>query len=489
MLRLRTSCVDARLVLLLTVPVVPLGVQRPVAAEEKKEAERWLIDRKAAVAPQAVPVPALKYRLYPVAPERKEGNAVPIYLRLASEWGNDTRKELTDKPYEWNRLPLAQVPLAEAKALVEKHRTLFRQLELGARRKSADWNYTLDQGSVIDIAIPDAQWMRVYAGLLACKARAELADGDFAGAARTLETGFAFSRHVGEAPFVINRLVAVACTGYLLNAVADFVEQPNAPNLYWALTALPRPLIDFRGAWEFEQRFPEMQFPDLGDLGRQRSAEQWDDVLRRIRAEVPLIASIAGEIGEKAPVWTEPTEPAAKSGDLAAAKRYLMDRLTRKAAEVNAMPPAQVLILYMAGLRRELSDDLFKAMYLPYAEGRPLLAAARKKLEAAPNNEAGWFARAWLWSVHKLQAAPNRMERRIALLRVVEALRLYAAAHDGRLPDKLADITEVPIPSDPGTGQPFGYRKDGSSATLIGRIPGEPLNSTGIRYTLTLRKQ
>ena len=43
---------------------------------------------------------------------------------------------------------------------------------------------------------------------------------------------------------------------------------------------------------------------------------------------------------------------------------------------------------------------------------------------------------------------------------MVEALRMYAAAHDGTLPDKLDDVSEVPVPADPGTGLPFEYSRD-----------------------------
>ena len=42
-------------------------------------------------------------------------------------------------------------------------------------------------------------------------------------------------------------------------------------------------------------------------------------------------------------------------------------------------------------------------------------------------------------------------ERSIAMLRVIEALRIHAARHQGRLPEKLADISAVPLPLDPTT--------------------------------------
>ena len=66
---------------------------------------------------------------------------------------------------------------------------------------------------------------------------------------------------------------------------------------------------------------------------------------------------------------------------------------------------------------------------------------------------------------------------------------MYASAHDGKLPDKLADVTEVPMPSDPGTGRPFEYRHEGDTATVISQLPGDPLPNNGIRYQVTIRKK
>jgi hypothetical protein len=57
----------------------------------------------------------------------------------------------------------------------------------------------------------------------------------------------------------------------------------------------------------------------------------------------------------------------------------------------------------------------------------------------------------------------------MAALRVVEALRHYAATHDGKLPDNLSRLSETPIANDPFTGKPFGYERadDGVGFRLI----------------------
>jgi hypothetical protein len=70
------------------------------------------------------------------------------------------------------------------------------------------------------------------------------------------------------------------------------------------------------------------------------------------------------------------------------------------------------------------------------------------------------------------------------MLKCVEAIRLYSSSHNGKLPPALADITEVPIPNDPLTTKPFGYKVNGDKATLESIPSGE----VKMRFNLNLNK-
>jgi hypothetical protein len=92
-------------------------------------------------------------------------------------------------------------------------------------------------------------------------------------------------------------------------------------------------------------------------------------------------------------------------------------------------------------------------------------------------------------AVSKVRRAQARLEQRLALLRHVEALRLYAADHDGALPAKLSEFP-VPLPDDPFTGKPFRYEVEGKTAHFRGSPPpGEEKNPTlNIHYEVTVAK-
>jgi hypothetical protein len=70
----------------------------------------------------------------------------------------------------------------------------------------------------------------------------------------------------------------------------------------------------------------------------------------------------------------------------------------------------------------------------------------------------------------------------LAALTAVEALRTYAAAHDGKLPEQLSDVTETPVPDNPATGWPFEYHVESGMATLKDSQAEAPLV-----YTIRIR--
>jgi hypothetical protein len=475
---------------LLVAGLAPADDAPPAA---KAGAEKWLVDRSLTVTPRGEPEPALKYRLLPLASELKEGNAVPIYLRLIFEQNDQARKYWTETPEKWNELPLDKLPLAEARKFLDGVNGRFlQQFDYAARRKSAEWGYTLEQPDPIGMILPDMASMRNYSHMMVLHARVQMADGDFAGAARSFETGFAFGRQVAESPFLIGNLVGIAIASRFTDRVPEWIEQPNSPNLYWSLTALPRPLIDIRNGMELEYRMVEMQFPDLADLDRPRSPGEWDAALKRFRTELKRIDNLMSNFKEgPKPVEgpaIDPDQPAGKSPDLPAARTFVAKRTGKSAADVAAMPPAQVLLVYIGGTFADLRDDTFKFTYLPFPQAHAGLPEADRRLKAASGGEGVRIAKLFLPAVTKAMERQVTLDRRIALLRAIEALRLHAAAHGGQLPKSLDDVKVVPVPLDPGTGKSFGYQLDGETATLMSQIPHGSTQSDGLRYRVTVRK-
>ena len=87
----------------------------------------------------------------------------------------------------------------------------------------------------------------------------------------------------------------------------------------------------------------------------------------------------------------------------------------------------------------------------------------------------------------RFKAAQARLEQRIAYLRVIEAIRLYAHENGGRLPETL-DAIKLPLPLDPFTGKPFEYSVKDGTATLHGANPNPDDPRLNRYYEITIRK-
>jgi hypothetical protein len=111
-----------------------------------------------------------------------------------------------------------------------------------------------------------------------------------------------------------------------------------------------------------------------------------------------------------------------------------------------------------------------------------------KKLEKERANDA--LLRVCLLilpSVEKVHGAWARTDRKVALLRTVEAIRIHADV-TGKLPYELGDIKKVPVPDDPLTGKPFEYKADGAGVVLSAPAVGAPpQKGLELRYELKLR--
>jgi hypothetical protein len=401
---------------------------------------------------RAAPAPALRYLLLPELKEMNPGNPIPAYLRC-----------LMDQDFTADRGSLSRAAL--------------RQADLAARLDRPDWQILLRlKADGINTLLPDLQGLRMLASALQDRFRTELAQHRLDDALRTAKTMFALSRHMGEHPTIIGGLVAVAIASVTIAPLEEMLEQPGCPNLYWALTNLPSPLISMEKGMEGERLFVGAELRDLDD-----SAPMTADQLNKLIAHIDKIRQL-----EEKPIPPDRTLPAVlrKRGKdaafVAAARRRLID-LGLPEDRLQHFPVAQVLLLDEKREYEVRRDEFMKLM--------PLLAWQIDTLAAKikPRKEPALFD-VFLPSMPKVRRAQTRLEQRIAFLRHVEALRLYAADHDGRLPEKLADVP-VPLPVDPVSGKPFDYKLEGATAHLRGTPPGGEKNpAVNLHYVITIRK-
>jgi hypothetical protein len=294
--------------------------------------------------------PAVKgVALMPKSEELTEGNAATFYTKAIQA----LPKNLDMYPvWGWLKTPLRDLPRGQAQMVMIRVKATLDLLRQGARCKNCKWpRFTADA-----IALGEAEYRHLTC-LLCIKARLEIARGQYDDALDTIRTALAVSKHVGDAPSVMQGRIGIAMASVSLLPLEDWAQAKNTPNLSRALHAMPRPLIDMEKAIASDE-----------------------------------ISQVAGSVMKQ-----------------------------------------QVEGLY-----------------------------------------------------EKLRAGMKQLDANVAALECVEAMRHFAAGHDGQLPAQLGDITDIQVPNDPATGKPFIYRVEGSKAILEPSVPkgGMPLHST--RYEIAV---
>jgi hypothetical protein len=432
------------------------------------------------LAPQSSvnPPTALHYRLLPDSGDLTAGNAAPLWYQAALVQRSVTHK-ITEEEYKWaeSSFALARLPRGVVKELLAPYGGTFQLARRASLRERCDWGQPPITWQNIGMLVPHIQSIREIALLLSIQCRLQLSERRFDEAADTLLLGFTLARHLGKGNTLIECLVGLATAGMMLARVEEWMQTPDSPNLYWPLSALPRPLVEIQTALEQELNIVYRSFPELRELHNTKlSPREVDAAFLKLFQSWNLL--------DNAPKRKD--RPALKKLEMAlvTAKMYPEARLLLidrgwpvKTVDAMSMKQATLLVeIYEADRVRE---DIQKCLSLPSWQALPELARVEREARAAPEAEHNLFLLG-MAAFSKVFAARVRVEHDVAALRCGEALRLYAAIHNGTPPAKWSDVVSVPLPVDPSTGEGFGafYEiKQGRAILTVPEMPGQGIRT------------
>jgi hypothetical protein len=436
-----------------------------------------------AVSATPEPRPALRYWLLPDPAELRPGNAaIHYYKALGFVELPNPLENFSDQLAAWQDLPLDQLPLAEVDQCLAQCRTLFAELDRAARCDHCRWDDHLREEGM-NALLPHVQRMRGVARLVILRARAHLARGDHEAAIGAVQTLLAMALHTAAGETMIHDLVGMALVQSAVQPLEELIGSPGAPNLYWALTVLPRPLVSVRQGLAMERHLVDFSFPQLREL--ERRVFTAEEALELAAGIEQLSTGVVD--GQKGVPLEARARLLAMSVAAFAPARAALLAAGRKAEELDRMPMLQVVLLHGYGEYRQFRDDDLKWSLAPAYEAGWLerLQARRAAIPGHGNSVLGLLAQA---QPALSQVGQNMLvtETRWDALRVLEALRRYAAGHEGRWPAALAEVDDVPVPVRAGSGEPFGYHVQGAQAIL--EFPSPRPGHRAYRYELTIRK-
>ncbi len=422
--------------------------------------------------PSRPPIPSLRFALLPELREQIPGNGAILYGKAVKLLNRtpplqSQRAALFDLMDRWGKLPLASLPGEEVRKVLDLYKEPLELLHRAARCEHCDFEISQrlrEKG--FEAPLPEIQRLRSASVLLNTRARLELAEDHPDLALKTLQTGYALGRDVGKEPALICALVGVAITARTNQVLELALRHPRTPNLSGSLAVLPRPFLDMRRAFEGERLSAYASFPGLLEVVNNPDAgalppeqiEKWKKTL-----------ALIGFNDLKVPVVEHALLAALIRGKHETAKKALI-AAGRTADRIEKWPHIQVAMMHSLLEFDQVFDEMTQALGSPYWQVAERLEAFENKVRRSripgPDSPAIPLAPLVLPAVQKVLLARERLERQFTAFRIIEAIRLYAANHEGKLPPTLAHIKEVPLPVCPLTGKSFEYRPDGEVALL-----------------------
>ena len=440
--------------------------------------------------PQREHTPALSIQLIPNEYHLKEGNAAVSYLQAMGFFEqSNARKAKSDfetknyeisqkegrsawPPHSWRELRPEDLPIEEVKTYLSYTAFQPQYLAQAAERRSFDLHRNIkDVENPLMFLLPEIQSIRELARTQSLRFLLAIAENRPDDAVAIFGQQLAIGKHLSQEPFIVSNLVGIACASIGWFDAAHLCELADAPNLYWAIASLPKPLVSMKASLAYEREFLFEQFKMLREVDLSpKSNLYW-------RQFVPRFSQAMAGLSDESDAFLNFGETAIAltiAAGVPGAKRYLHEVEGIEIEALDNLPKTQIFFLGVRKYYERTRDEMFKIAYLPAAER---VAASSKTNELLENDikKFGWItfpSGQLLPAVQAAMGAQGRLQQQLALLQTIESIRNHMAEHDNSLPQKLSDL-QLPAPSDPLTGKPFRYTLHAAGATLDGsQLPG-----------------
>lgn len=459
-------------------PPVAYGQAAPAARDSARQPRTIRL----VVHPQAIARPALKNHLLPDVSDQSAGDAAPLYLSAYLQVPPESVEKLDDDARTrfgvsaqdaptrtdlYLSLPLDRLPLEDVERFLEPFTASLRLLDQAALRDYCRWDMPIREDG-FNVPLGHLNQARRLTNVMNVRTRLHLARNDSAGALRSLQSGFAQARNLNDEAYLIQALVGTGIAAATLGrGVTEWVQRPAAPNLYWPLADLPHPFIDFQAALRLERAALLFSFPQLRRLkSGQFTAEEWREVSDKMGQ------FNGGRVERNESVGATLQAIAIGTVTYGQAKRWLSEQGV-PANQIEAMPVAVAVARYHFGQYEQWYDEMLKWTGLPFHQG---YAGLQRTAEEFERSREGNPLLLTIPSITRAYSQGAKLEREIAAMRTVEAIRAFAAAHGGGPPPSLAVLEGegTPAPMDPTRDEPFEYIAQGDAFTLTSPpLPGQ----------------
>lgn len=448
--------------------------------------------------PAAAPALRLEYRFWPNEVSLKPGKGLIhldralIFYRSLSQADLQAWSEYQEALGDNNPEP---VDLAKR---LKQFEQVYLELDRFAECEDQSWDLRLRDLRGTDVfafLLPEVQQYRELARLLRFRALEQLGRRDFTGAVASIRCGYRLASFVRQGETLIQQLVGIAIEGIMQGTVEDAIRTPGCPNLYFALATVPHERRSLFRALDFElsgveRVFPVLSNPETQVWSREVWAQKWVEAGEELATLVEMGGVTDSIRGGKMALGLI---LAAEVGSDARSTRKLLINSGLNPEKVAELYPEQVVAVAISRQLGKWRDELLAACLLPYPAARAAAQAINSRMTQdfdlpASRNIGAVFGQMLFPAVTAAIDAELRVQSMHNRLMTIEAVRHYAATHDGKLPQSLAELSELPPQVDLHTGQLVNYEvKSGAEGpwaefSLQTRINAEQLKLRRMRF-------
>jgi hypothetical protein len=460
---------------------------------------------KITVSPAELPYPLLKYRFNTYVTETESGNAGPLYSEAWAVYEQIRTRAVKWKVYESEDYAKAKFPelfkLPEPKkgeepvekllfkafpmrhsfykvhdvitaeeeaAMFNSLKEVYRLIEAASKKRDCDWSYRVEFRGFYTL-LPHIQNIRELGGVLQAKANWEIRNGKYDDAVKTIRLGLRLAEHIehSDAPFLVTLLIGTAVRGRMLETVQLLSSQPDAPNLYPALTQIARSGNIYQKALQLEEfgwMLTRMSPQKIQELFEKIDGSNKEDCKAMLQ---DLAEAIIGTDNNWS-VADRGTVNLCLTGICITCYPYAKVRLLKRGlteAEVDKLSTYQVVAPYFVEQMRAAYDEVLVSAMVPIDS--KLITTDLQVIISRADSPVCLYLGLILPAVDASRYAVARMDQFIDLLQITEAIRHYAAVNDGKLPESLDKIEQLHVNKIGAVNnKPFVYSVKGNTAII-----------------------
>ncbi|HSV14068.1 MAG TPA: hypothetical protein VLI90_07400, partial [Tepidisphaeraceae bacterium] len=339
---------------------------------------------------RAAPPPAtagMTHQLLTDPRDMRRGDAAVPLMRAALLFGN-VRQEEVGKVYDARDGDPKRFD-AMARPIVETMGNYVTLVADAACREHADWDAGSERG--INALLPELNGMRELANMLDVIATYQIHQGQLEEALNSIRLQYELGRKVGQSRVLVSNLVALGIISLANDRLADVMNHADAPNLYWSLARLPRPMLRIDRAFEGERRMLIDTVPILAEArSRELSGDHWRDVYKQL--SVLDDQSKSGKSTKQSNRFDldEQLRPGGVGqAILATAQERYAQSHNIPAGEAAELDAVKVVAAYYYEQYQNVIDGMTRPINLPYPQLIPALDAWGKDAQRLMHEQPG----------------------------------------------------------------------------------------------------